>query len=282
MKRNVSVNITRFAALAAAAAISGCGGPASSLAPPAGGAAPMASSLKTSSASAVMKPAALYSCAYTSDEHFNSKVDIAAGSWLVFTSIFRVPPGQAGALRFDVSKSYITFTANNQSYQIQAPGARISLHQQSNLHLHWAKGAQHGIWWLMVPYGTMEKDYADFMDQVAWQVPAPGLSGADFGGNNPVTWHVSLSSGKNAATQFQWQWGAAVYTQLDNFPGDYNNLGSKPVEDPNYSNGNADPAGTPEVQKQYLTDGGTNQGQNDYIGGAGKNHVENVNPCGKP
>lgn len=281
METDVSI-IARLGALALALAITGCSGSPGSVASSAASVVPMTTGTKAPGASSIMKPAGQYACAYTSDEHFNSKVDIPAGTWLLFTSIFRVPPGQAGNLRFDVSNSYITFTANNQQYKIQTPGARISLHQQSNLHLHWAKGKQHGIWWLMVPYGTMDKDYADFMDQVAWQVPAPGLSGADFGGSNEVTWHVSLSSGKNAGTQIQWQWGAAVYTQLDNFPGDYNNLGSKPVEDPDYSSGNSDPAGTPELQKQYLTDGGTNQGQNDYIGDAGKNHVENVSPCGKP
>lgn len=276
MKTDLSMNLARVGVLALAAAISACSGAANSMP------AAQSASASVPSASVSVKPAGTYSCAYSSDEHFNSKYDIPAGSWLLFTSVFRVPPGQAAPFRFDVSNSYITFTANSATYKIQAPGVRISLHQQSASHLNWAKGSQHGIWWLMVPYGTMEKNGADFMDQVAWQVPQPGLHGSDFQGNNTVTWHASLSSGKYASEQIQWQWGAAVYSQLDNFPADYNNLGAKPVDDPNYSNGNTDPAGTPELDKQYLTDGGTNQGaQNDYIGGAEQNHVANVSPCGK-
>lgn len=282
MKTSVS-NIARLGAFALALAITGCSGSPGSVASSAQSVVPATTGAKAPGGSAIMKAAGQYGCAYTSAEHFNEKVDIPAGSWLLFTSVFRVPSGQAGNLRFDVSKSYITFAANNQTYQIQVPGSRISLHSQSNSHLHWAKGAKHGIWWLMVPYGVMEKDYAAFMEQVAWQVPSPGLSGADFGGSNEVNWNLSLSTGKYVKSSIEWQWGAAVYTQLDNFPTDYNNLASKPVDDPGYSSGNGDPAGTPENNKPYLVDGGTNQGgQLDYIGGAEKNHVANVTLCGKP
>lgn len=266
----------RLGTLVLGTSIAGCSGLSSSQSLPA------ATALAAHDASAVVKHAGGSVCQYTSSEHFNSKVDIPAGSWLLFTSVFRIP-GQAGLLRFQMSKSSISFVANGQTYRIQAPGARISLHSQSALHVHWANGAKHGIWWLMVPSGTMNKDYTDFMDQVAWQVPSPGLSGGDFQGSNEVTWSASFPSGKYSGTQIQWQWGAAVYTQLDNFPPDYNNLGTKPVDDPDYfSPPNSDPAGTPELDTQYLTDGGTNQGgQNDYIGGAGKNHVENITTCGK-
>jgi len=268
----------RLGALVLGSFIAGCGGSAS--VSPAGQSLP-ATAVAARDASAVIKNAGGAVCPFTSSEHFNAQVDIPAGSWLLFTSVFRVP-GQVSNLRFQMSKSYITFFANSQMYRIQAPGARISLHSQPNLHVHWASGKQHGIWWLMVPYGTMEKDYTDFMDQVAWQVPYPGLSGSDFQGSNEVTWNASFPSGKYAGTQVQWQWGAAVYTQLDNFPPDYNNLGTKAVDDPDYySPPNSDPAGTPELDTQYLTAGGTNQGgQPDYTGGAQKNHVENVTTCG--
>jgi hypothetical protein len=70
-----------------------------------------------------------------------------------------------------------------------------------------------------------------------------------------------------------------VYTQLDNFPSDYNELAVKDLDDPNFGPffGNTDPAGTPENDKQYLTTGGTQNGnQLDYIGGAGNDHVTNV------
>lgn len=277
----VSMNAVRVGALALAAAIAGCSGASNSLAPSGQSVVPMAGPA-AHDASAVIKPAD-GSCLnpFTSDEHFNSKVDIAAGSWLLFTSVFRVPNGQS-PLKFQVNNSYITFTAGSQSYTIQAPGARISLHEQDTTHLNWAKGNKHGIWWLMASYNTMEKNYTDFMDQVAWQVPAPGLSGSDFQGSNSVTWHMSLYSAKYPNTHIQWQWGAAVYSQLDNFPPNYNMLGSKPVDDPTYSVGNStDPAGTPENDKNYLVAGGTNGNTLDYIGGAETNHVENVYPCSK-
>jgi hypothetical protein len=127
----------------------------------------------------------------------------------------------------------------------------------------------------MVPYGTIGND---FMNSVAWPVPAGGLPG----GIKDVSWTASFSISQYGvganAQPIQWRWGAAVYTQLDNFPPDYNQLGVKDLDDPNYAPYfNSDPAGTPENDKQYLTTGGTQNGnQLDYVGGAGNNHVQPI------
>jgi hypothetical protein len=225
-----------------------------------------------------IKPLSAVTCTLTSKENFNN--DAIAGGYLWFTSIFNVPPGHQGLLRFHMTKSSITLTSGSQTYTINTPDSRISLHDPSNTnaHLNFAPAnskVHHDVWWLMVPYGTIGND---FMNSVAWPVPAGGLPG----GIKDVSWTASFSISQYGvganAQPIQWRWGAAVYTQLDNFPPDYNQLGVKDLDDPNYAPYfNSDPAGTPENDKQYLTTGGTQNGnQLDYVGGAGNNHVQPI------
>lgn len=261
------------AALFAGAVLAGCSG-TSSFAPSGAGITPMAAR----PGAANIKPMAAVTCTLSSKENFNN--DAISGGYLWFTSIFDVPNGHQGLLRFHMKKSSITLTNGSQTYTINTPDSRISLHDPSNTnaHLNFAPAnskVHNDVWWLMVPYGTSGNV---FMNDVAWPVPSGGLPG----GIKDVTWTATFSIsnygvGSNAQP-IQWRWGAAVYTQLDNFPPDYNQLGVKDLDDPNYAPYfNSDPAGTPENDKQYLTTGGTQNGnQLDYTGGAGNDHVQNI------
>jgi hypothetical protein len=264
-----------LATLTASAVLAGCGGSISSLAPSGQSISPMTTSGR---GPASVRPLAAISCTLSSKENFNN--DPIAGGYIWFTSIFDVPPGQQGLLRFHMYKSSITFTNGSQTYTINTPDSRISLHDPSNInsHVNFAPAlgnVKHDVWWLMVPYGTSGND---FLNEVAWPVPSGGLPG----GIQNVTWTAKFSIAKHgvgaSGQPIQWRWGAAVYTQLDNFPSDYNQLNVKDLDDPNYGPYfNSDPAGTPENDKQYLTTGGTQNGnQIDYIGGAGNDHVTNI------
>lgn len=188
---------------------------------------------------------------------------IAAGNWIWFSSVFH-PNNYIG--RFHMARSHITIVAGTTTYDLPTPGSRISLHASQTLHLNWA--AHNNIWWLMAPENTSGND---FMNAFAWQVPAPGIPG-----HAMVTWNAQFFS-KGQHT-INWQWGAAVYTQMPaGFPPDYNLIGAKPLDDNHYPPFNSDHAGTPENIKSFLIAGATGGGGSDYTGGLSSTAA--VIPC---
>lgn len=268
------MNAARLGALALAAAIAACSGGANSLAP-AGQSIPATT---TSVGAASVNPMFADSCTLTSKENFDND-PISAGSWILFTSIFDIPTGKEGLLRFHMKKSSITLTNGSNTYTINTPDARISLHDPNNhnIHLNFAPAmgkVKHNVWWLMAPYGE-SGNY--FMNDVVWQVPA-NLDG----GIKDVTWQATFTISKygvgESTEPIHWRWGAAVYTTLQN--SNYNGIGVKAL-DAAYGPAsglfdNGDPAGTPENYKSYLTLGGTQQGQGGDYTGAGNGHVQNI------
>lgn len=96
----------------------------------------------------------------------------------------------------------------------------------------------------------------------AFVVPASGLPG----GINPVTWSGTFFSAASVPLSVNWQWAAAVYTQLN--ATNYNALGVKAVDDNHFlPYQNADHAGTPENFKSYVTGGARGGGGSNYTGG---------------
>lgn len=177
---------------------------------------------------------------------------IPAGSWIWFSSVFH---SLDNVVRFHMADSHIALREGSTNYNLKTPGARISLHNRSNLHINWAP--HHNIWWLMAPIDTAGND---FLNGFAWQVPSPGLAGGE-----TVTWSAKFYSKRPA--QMQWQWAAAVYSQFDNFPTNYNSLAVKPLDDNHYVPYNSDHAGTPENDKSYLQAGAGGGGGSNYTGG---------------
>lgn len=235
----------RLGALALSAAVAGCGGAGTSVPSSMAGLGPASRSGVTP----LKAPPVCTAVSITAK--FNGTA-IAAGSWIWFSSVFH-PNNYVG--RFHMADSHITFSEGSTNYDIKTPGSRISLHTKPGLHLNWA--AKNDIWWLMVPNNTSGND---FLNAVAWQVPAPGLAG-----NESVTWSAKFYS--KGTQQILWQWAAAVYSQLDNFPPNYNMIGAKPLDDNHYPPMNSDHAGTPENEKQYVIAGATGGGGGNYTGG---------------
>jgi hypothetical protein len=97
-----------------------------------------------------------------------------------------------------------------------------------------------------------------FLSGAALAVPG-GLPGNIIG----VTWKGQMQS-DTSNVQVQWQWGAAVYTNLAT---DYTQLGVKPCDDGHASvYQNPDHAGTPEAFKSYVASSGPGPGGNNYTG----------------
>lgn len=106
---------------------------------------------------------------------------------------------------------------------------------------------------------TVPASFADdvFLSGLAYQVPSGGLPG----GENPVTWHGTISG--SAPFSMQWKWGAAVYTSFD----DYNSIGVKPVHSTSLdSYPNGDQAGTPENEKSNVIGGARGGGGSNWTG----------------
>jgi hypothetical protein len=83
------------------------------------------------------------------------------------------------------------------------------------------------------------------------------------GGIKPVTWSGRFGSDTPGVT-LQWQWAAAVYTELD---ADLGALGVKPVDDNDASAyANSDHAGTPEAFRSSVTGGARGGGGSNWTG----------------
>jgi hypothetical protein len=101
-------------------------------------------------------------------------------------------------------------------------------------------------------------------------LPVGGLLGGLLGpltsalpGNISPTWSGTFQADTPGLT-VNWQWGAAVYTQLDS---NYNALGVKPIDGNQLSAyQNMDRAGTPESFKAQVTAGARGSGGTNYTG----------------
>lgn len=102
-----------------------------------------------------------------------------------------------------------------------------------------------------------------FLSGYAYYVGASGVPGSTH-----VTWSGQFLSSE-CAFQFNWKWGAAVYSAFagTQHAPNYAGVGVKPVDDNRLSSyANSDHAGTPESYKSDLAQGATGGGGSNYTG----------------
>jgi hypothetical protein len=220
---------------------------------------------------------------------------ISGDSYIYFNASL-IPSGQlkeAGTVA--VSSYAVTFTVNGteyscyNNYPVQSVAFSDSVTTARLTYNAWADGTDN-FWTLSVPLGLTGNM---LLTPCMFKVPAGGLPAGIY----PVNWSMTFESTVNQA--IDWQWGAAVYTELpwDNItlPGEgghgYGLLQAKPTEDgnvysqnctvgaKNYFNGcygayaNSDPAGTPEgldssgePWKDFVVAGATGSGGSNWTG----------------
>jgi hypothetical protein len=155
-------------------------------------------------------------------------------------------------IQFD--NSTIAFTANNVSYTLNVPNARITFDPTATVATTTFNSGTN-TWETITPPNVAGNT---FLDALAFQVPVNFA-----GGINPVTWSGTFSS-DTPAVKINWQWAAAVYTS---FSTNYNALGVKPVDDNQASTyKNSDHAGTPESYKSFVTGGARGGGGSNFTG----------------
>ena len=191
-------------------------------------------------------------CAAVSNTLNFNGTPIPPDAMIWFSSAFWVP-GRKGPLSFTMSDSTIPFTSGGQTDSFQGPGMAVTLQGSQTVNF----GIANGQWYLTAPYGTAGNDFLNGMAYFT----ASGLPG----GIKKVTWSAVFQGPDRR--QIHWRWAAAVY---NNFTGQYDQLGVKPLDDKQYAPFNTDPAGTPENYKQYVIGGGTGGGGSDYTGRYGR------------
>jgi hypothetical protein len=248
-----SISRAGAAVLALALLVAGCGGSTGL------GSMPGGQSLAQTGQhlASLVHPAA---CApVTNSQNFNGTA-IPKGSYIWFSSVEQLGGGQSKAL-IAMRASTITFTAGSKTYTINSPSMRLHI-GPADLKLRWQrlnKRKKQGRFLMRAPSSTAGNDY---LNGISYLVPVdlPG-------GIQNVTWSAEFYSKKTkSSAQFNWQWGAAVYTTFD---ANYQALGIKPLDDNHYVPYNSDHAGTPENFKNYVTGGATGGGGANYTGGLG-------------
>ncbi len=183
---------------------------------------------------------------------FNSTA-IAANRFIWFSSV--MDPGKlsgvSGTVTFTVTNGRISFSANNQSYTLNVPDAKIRFDAGvSNATSQFVNNA----WETTIPKSN---NGFIFLAGLSYQVPA------NLPGNiSNVTWSAKISIDKANITP-TWKWAAAVYSTL----GSYSTIGVKPRDnkDRNLYNNN-DNAGTPENYKSSVVSGAKGTGGSNYTG----------------
>jgi hypothetical protein len=204
--------------------------------------------------------AAYQECTSTITSNFNGTA-IAQGDYIWFTGVLTVKGLGSGPTTLYVSHASITFTANNQTYQVRVPSSIITFSSSTTtatteFALLTPKFLGAG-WNTQLPSSGMAGK--DLMTAVKFAVPAAGLSG----GIKNVSFTATFSSFATGLT-VNWQWAAAAYTS---FGTDYNALGVKPVDDNQASiYKNSDHAGTPENFKTSVIGGARGGGGSNFTG----------------
>jgi hypothetical protein len=156
--------------------------------------------------------------------NFNG-TSISGGNWIWFNSVFspkNIP--NTGAVTYSVSNASVSFTANGNAYTVPLPNSLITLSSSVTVATTTFDTANNR-WITLAPLTGLAGNI--FLNAGAYQVPAGGLPG----GIQNVTWKCSFATDTNNAS-LQWQWGAAVYTNLTT---NYNQLCVKPCDDNTHS-----------------------------------------------
>jgi hypothetical protein len=179
---------------------------------------------------------------------------IAQNNWVWFNAVVHVGQVPAAGATVGFRNSQIEITNGSTHYVLAAPNALITFDPGATSSST-AYDPIRDQWTTTVP-ASYTGDV--FLSGLAFQLPAPLA-----GGSNPVTWSGEFDS-LQAGLDFQWKWGAAVYTS---FSGDNNALCVKPISS-NVANPflNSDHAGTPECFKTFVTGGARGGGGSNFTG----------------
>lgn len=190
--------------------------------------------------------------------NFNS-TPIAAGNTIWFNSVFALPSFDPTTLTtpLTISVTGVTITLPGLP-PVTAPNASITwMPGTGSATTTFSPTPAPGTWTTTVYAGTYSAGNV-FLDAVAFPVPSGGLPG----GTVPVSWLGTFSSSAAPPLQVNWQWGAAVYTQLNT---NYNALDVEPV-DSNLQQSIYQHAGTPQAYRAYVIAGATGDGGANYTG----------------
>ena len=178
---------------------------------------------------------------------------IPAGRYIWFSSVLDRGSfsGITGNVKFYITNSKISFTANNQQYVLNVPDAQVSF---ESLVLSATTEFANNTWITTVPRGYT--NYV-FMTGLAYQVPV------NFPGSiSNITWTADIGVNKTGVA-ISWKWAAAVYTSF----GDHSALQIKPLggllQNPYLNN---DKAGAPQNFKTFLVSGAKGSGGTNYTG----------------
>ena len=184
---------------------------------------------------------------------------IAAGNTIWFNGVFALPSFDPSTLTTPLTISFtgVTITLPG-SPPITAPNASVIwMPGTGSATTTFSPTPAPGTWTTTVFAGTYSAGNV-FLDAVALPVPAGGLPG----GTAPVGWQGTFSSTATPPLQVNWQWGAAVYTQLST---NYNTLNVEPV-DSNLQQSIYLHAGAPQAYRAYVIAGATGNGGANYTG----------------
>ena len=192
---------------------------------------------------------------------------LPGGDYIWFSSVFKpsIPLGTVatGPVTLYEKHGTISFTVNSHTYTITVPDATITFASTNSLAtvVYGANG-----WTEKLPTSNLLSGN-EFLDGVAFQIPAEGLPG----GIKNVTWSASFST-NDPIFSVNWQIAAAIYT--NNCVANYANSGVKPVDSTSMSSyKDSDHAGTPETCVHPLVKSPTNIVIGGATGGGGSNYT---------
>ena len=190
------------------------------------------------------------------ESSFNS-TSIPGGDYIWFNAAVEARGVGSSGGTIEWTSSAVKFSVGGTHYTVPQPNGTINFSSSVTTATTQFSPSQNR-WIMTVPLGFGGNV---FLTGVPFAVPAGGLPG----GISPVTWTGSFTL--TAVSSVQWQWAAAVYTNLITTPTDYYLLRVKPLlsttQDAYH---NSDQAGTPEAYKSFVTAGATGNGGTNYTG----------------
>jgi len=181
---------------------------------------------------------------------------IPAGDSVWFNSSFQVSGlGRATSATLHLTNQTVNFSASGTNYVVNVPDATINLSSSTTVATT-TFDAGSNSWITNLPLKFAGNAFLDGAILPA-SVKLPG-------GIDTVTWSGFFST-DTAGVSVNWQWGAAVYTNLGS---DYNALNVKPLDGGGAVTvyNNRDDAGTPEADKAFVTAGATGPGGKNWTG----------------
>lgn len=186
--------------------------------------------------------------------NFNG-TSIPGGDWIWFNSVEKP--------KSSIPTGGLNLRAVGQTIRMTLPGGSVITLQVPDAKVSYGPAMTTGTttfqnrWITNVPESFTDNV---FLAGLAYHVPSGGLPG----GIQSVNWTATFSVNSHVAFSFQWQWGAAVYS---NFTDHYDLLKVKPLHSTSLdSYHTGDQAGTPEAFTAYVVGGARGGGGSNATG----------------